>query len=356
MKIVIRTDASTDIGTGHVMRCLTLAEELREHGTDVLFICRELPGDLIGLIEAREFRVLRLADSLDASWQQDADRSINAIRTLNEAVSWLIVDHYGLDRRWEERLRPVVRKLMVIDDLADRPHDCDLLLDQNLQQDMTRRYRGLVPDRCRTLSGPQHALLRREFEEARKVLRDRNGTVRRILVFFGGSDPTAETLKTLEALRILDRPDIIADVVVGSSNPRKDEVRSRCADMPSVRYHCQVSDMAGLMAAADLSIGAGGSTHWERCYLGLPSVTIVVADNQRGPTEALAAAGAVKDLGWHEDIDAHVIADTLKTLIGDPAALRTMSERARAVMDGASGERDRTVVETILGTGNGKTQ
>ncbi len=305
MNIVFRTDASLQIGTGHVMRCLTLADELRQRGAVVSFVCREHPGNLIGLIEGKGYSVKRLpqptseyfvtsedvahAAWLGVPWQQDATETLAALG--GTQLGWLIVDHYALDRRWEQTLRPSVGKIMVIDDLADRPHDCDLLLDQNLYQNMATRYDELVPASCAKLLGPKYALLRPEFAQARKNLRQRDGQIRRILVFFGGVDPTNETAKAIYALvSIADRP-FTVDVVVGGGNPHKQQIENLCAGHEGFHYHCQVDNMAELMAAADLAIGAGGTATWERCAMGLTAIVTALATNQQELSERAARNG-----------------------------------------------------------------
>ncbi|MBL0225443.1 MAG: UDP-2,4-diacetamido-2,4,6-trideoxy-beta-L-altropyranose hydrolase [Geobacteraceae bacterium] len=182
MMVCIRTDASDVIGSGHVMRCLTLADELRQRGADVIFICRILLGNLIGLIEDKGYSVVRLqqpeteyiaaaedvahAAWLGVSWEQDAVDTIDAFGEKHPKL--LIIDNYALDSRWETKLRPYVEKIMVIDDLADRSHDCDLLLDQNLYQSIETRYDKLISESCKRLLGPKYALFRPEFVTARK--------------------------------------------------------------------------------------------------------------------------------------------------------------------------------------------
>lgn len=212
-----------------------------------------------------------------------------------------MVDSYALDHKWEKFLRPHVNKIMVIDDLANRAHDCDLLLDQNYYRDIEHRYDGLLPLTCRKLLGPEYALLRPEFHQAKKNLRKRDGKIRRILVFFGGSDPSNETKKALQAIKLLNRPEIAVDVVVGAGNPHREEIKQICSEMPNTTYYCQVENMAELMAAADLAIGAGGVTTWERLYLELPTIAIAVAENQVETLEALGEAEMVWYLGiWSE--------------------------------------------------------
>jgi UDP-2,4-diacetamido-2,4,6-trideoxy-beta-L-altropyranose hydrolase len=184
-KILIRTDASVQIGTGHVMRCLTLADELRGRGAEVIFVCREFDGNLCGYIEEKGYIVHRLPVSdateqgdqnieiglkhtawLGADCQTDVEQVEEIIKDLESPPDWLVVDHYALDERWEECLRSYCKKIMVIDDLADRPHNCDLLLDQNFYENLESRYDGLVPPQCKKFLGPKYALLRPEFRES----------------------------------------------------------------------------------------------------------------------------------------------------------------------------------------------
>lgn len=301
MKVLIRTDASVEIGSGHLMRCLTLADQLRGEEAEVAFVCRDLPGGMFDLLDAREYRSakLPLAEAGKGAQQFDAEETTKAVWQLfPEGVDWVVVDHYELDAVWEHMLRPHARKLMVIDDLANRRHDCDLLLDQNYYRDQDLRYQGLVPEQCVTLLGPAYVLLRPEFADARQRLRARDGAVRRILVFLGGSDPTNQTQKVVEALKLLERPDIKVDVVVGSANPNRNTIQALCEELPNVTFHCQVSNIAELILNADIGIGAGGATMWERCCLGLPTITVVFAANQERTTEDVAEIEAIEYLGW----------------------------------------------------------
>lgn len=341
MRIVIRADASVSIGTGHIMRCLTLAEVLRERGAEVVFVCRELPGNCFGIIEEKGFVVIRLEGAESFVAAQDAEQTAKA---MGVRPDWLIVDHYAISDEWERRLRPFTVRIMVIDDLADRHHDCDLLLDQNLFDDMQQRYVGLTPPGCRLFLGPRYALLRDEFITAQRVLRKRDGIVRRILLFFGGSDPTNETEKALLAL---DQPayrNILVDVVTGSSNPLGSRIRDICADMPNAKYHQQVSNMAELMVRADFAIGAGGTTTWERCFLGLPTLIVIVADNQAVPARATAQSG----LAWLAGLSAEVTVSSLATAIDSalrrPDELAGMSERCLSFME----QRNAPVHDEIL--------
>lgn len=345
MKIAIRTDASISIGSGHVMRCLTLANELRSRGTEMLFICRDLPGNLCGLIEELGYPLVRLAAEanefkmsvdpphapwLAVSWQQDASETIAALPAGN--VDLLIVDHYALDRRWEGQMRPYVGKIMVIDDLADRPHDCDVLLDQNLYRDLETRYNGLIPDACHKLLGPRYSLLRPEFAQARRTLRQRDGQVKRILVFMGGADPSNETAKVLQVLLALGQKDLTVDVVVGGSNPHKDEIHALC-EANGFAYHYQVSNIADMMAAADLAIGAGGTATWERCAMGLPCLVVVLADNQRELAQYGAQTGLFLLLGNADFLTLNDIGTAVRFILNSPDTLRHLATQCLATVD-----------------------
>jgi UDP-2,4-diacetamido-2,4,6-trideoxy-beta-L-altropyranose hydrolase len=334
-KIVFRTDASVEIGSGHLMRCLTLADQLRSDGAEVAFICRDLPGGMFDLLETRGYRNVRLhcAPTGAASRHEDPSETIEAVaRMFHDGVDWLVVDQYELDAEWERQLRPASRKLMVIDDLANRPHDCDLLLDQNYYRDMDMRYRGLVPEHCVTLLGPDYVLLRPDFMLARQRLRERDGAVRRILVCFGGSDPTNETEKVVEAIRLLERPDIEVDVVVGLANPKREAIRALCDALPNVNFHCQVSNMAELISNADLGVGAGGAAMWERLYLGLPAITVVSASNQERTTKDVSATGAIEYLGLSAQLGPAEHAHALGEMISNAQRTRRIGALALRVL------------------------
>lgn len=335
MKVLIRTDASVEIGSGHLMRCLTLADQLRSEGTEVAFVCRDLPGGMFDLLHERGYRSVKLplAEGGKCTQYDDAGETIKATGELfPDGVDWLVVDHYELDAAWERMLRLHVRKLMVIDDLANRLHDCDLLLDQNYYRDLDRRYQGLVPEQCITLLGPAHVLLRPEFVDASKRLKVRDGIVRRILVFLGGSDPSNQTQKAVESLKLLKRPDINVDVVVGAANPNRNTIQALCEELPNVTFHCQVSNIAELILNADLGIGAGGATMWERCCLGLPTITVVFAANQERTTEDVAEIGAIEYIGWAGQLGPEDYARAVAEMLVDSQRVRQIGNAARRVL------------------------
>ena len=347
--LIIRSDASIQIGTGHVIRCLTLADELRGRGAEVVCVCREFDGNLCDHIEEKGYSVHRLPVSdtstqniesnlkhaawLGADWQTDAEQVEEIIKSLGTIPDWFVVDHYALDERWEEYLRPYVKKIMVIDDIADRLHDCDLLLDQNFYKNLENRYDGLVPLGCKKFLGPKYALLRPEFREARKTLRKSDEHVKRIMIFFGGSDSTNETTKALEAIRKLNRIDIIVDVVVGVLNTHRKVIEKMTSDMSYCTCHFNVEDMAALMIKADLTVGAGGITIWERCALALPSVIITVAENQTKTVSDMAESGYLLFLGRSEAVSVDSLYHALEIAIQSPWFLISFARKTLPLVD-----------------------
>lgn len=317
------------------MRCLTLAEQLHSQGASISFICRDLLGNLNHYMEEKGFNVFSLSQNahlVNINCETDAEQT-KAVLETEQPIDWFIVDHYKLDKQWETTMRPYVKKIMVIDDLADRVHDCDLLLDQNVYKDLEYRYDGLVPHECIKLLGPKYALLRPEFVHERNMLRERNGEVQRILISFGGSDPTNETAKALSAIDLLKlQHHIHIDVIVGNSNPRKDRVRQLCRSMPNTTYYCQTENMAELIAKADFAIGAGGSSTWERCFLGLPCLTLITADNQAETMKAVACFEVIIHLGWSRDIGITALAQAIEQALNDAKRLKRISNNALQLM------------------------
>ncbi|ASU40580.1 UDP-2,4-diacetamido-2,4,6-trideoxy-beta-L-altropyranose hydrolase [Herbaspirillum sp. meg3] len=292
MKVAIRLDASPQIGVGHLMRCLTLADALRDRGAVVYVLARDLALVWQQRIAEHGHHHLSIVSGAGTSstmlldWQSDAYATKECLLSIGR-VDWIIVDHYELDIRWEQIVRDGTVKVMVIDDLANRRHDCDVLLDQNFFENPLARYDGLVPAQCVRLLGPSYALLRNEFASTRELgRRVRHGPLR-VLLSFGGSDPTGETLKVLREMQQADVDEVEFDVVVGASNPAAPEIAELCCTLPRVNFLFDVKDMAALMYKADVFLGAGGTTTWERCCLGLPGIVVATASNQIEGAEAL---------------------------------------------------------------------
>lgn len=335
------------------MRCLTLARALRERGAAVSFVCRGHIGHLCDLVLEMGFAV-RLLEGCEvpgapcddspahAGWlgttqARDAAQTLAVIEAMGIKPDWLVVDHYGIDREWEKQLRPAVARIMVIDDLADRPHDCDVLLDQNLVAEMERRYDARLPAACRQLLGPRYALLQPDYALRHERAVPREGAVRRILIYFGGADVNNLTGRSLDAFLRLDRRDIDVDVVVGNGM-HAEAIHQRAANRPNVHLHGRLSTLAPLIEAASLGIGASGSTSWERLCLGLPSMVIVLADNQAPIAEELDKRGLVRSLGFHQETDEALIAAKLAEIVGNGLDQR-WSQHCLSVVDGRGTER-----------------
>ena len=329
MNIVFRVDSSSQMGVGHLMRCLTLADELKKQNHNATFICRELKGNLIKSIE---HRVLILpidkdfqSDDLYLSWlgatqEQDAKQTIQVI---HDNADLLIVDSYALDEVWHKQLKPHTKKIMVIDDLADREFDCDVLLNQNLASKQGD-YQGKVPSDCELLLGCEYALLRPEFAAFRKrALEKRKKTqeIKNILISMGGSDKKNITYNVLQQLN-----DGFNIVVVLSSASLHREMIMDYVKGKNIEVIINADNMAELMLDADLAIGAGGSTSWERCCLGLPTLLFVTAENQKVIAENLERLGAVMIV--------RSLKDDLQMIVSNFDLWRTMSEKSQAICDG----------------------
>lgn len=348
--IAFRADASIQIGTGHVMRCLTLADALRERGAICTFITRPHSGNLIDVITQRGHHAVALphlaasggavsadpahAGWLGTDWWIDAQDTLDALG--GRRLDWLVVDHYALDYRWEQAVRPYCQNLMVIDDLADRLHDSDLLLDQTFGRD-TSDYQCRVPDKCRLLCGSEYALLRPEFANLRSYSRERRmqPALRQLLVNMGGVDKDNMTGQLLHALRFCALPtECRITVVMGPTAPWIDAVRVLANDMPwPTEVMVNVGNMAKLMANSDLAVGAAGATSWERCCLGLPTIMFVLAANQLKVAQELESKGAAVVVSSEQAMEPQ-LAMLINRLASDPEKLYVMGEAAASVVDG----------------------
>ncbi len=324
MRAVFRFDASAALGAGHAYRCMTLAEALTRLGWSChCLVNREAAATVPQLKNNPSFT---LSDATDAA---------------PEKADWLIVDHYQLDAEWEASNRGWADRILVIDDLADRPHDCDILLDQTLGRE-EGDYAGLVPADSRLLTGSDYALLRPAFARARQAATARRAGaegVKRILVSLGATDPENHSLLALQA-NAESGLAVAVDVVLGAGAPHLPAIRAQVAGMTQkTRLHVEVNNMPELLARADLAIGAAGSSTWERCCLGLPSLMLVIAENQRMTAEAVAAAGAARLIAGPREGLAGQIAAALKDLASDAAALRDLSSKAAGICDGRGSDR-----------------
>ena len=324
---MFRADASREIGGGHVMRCLTLAAALAEQGWHVGFaVNAEAPSVVPSLADVvADILILGRGDEVAALKER-----------WPEGVPLLVVDHYGRGAAFEHGCRPWAATILVIDDLADRRHCVDRLLDQTHGREEAD-YRLLTGPDCRLLLGARFALLRPQFQAYRPgalARRGSDGPAQRLLVSFGATDSGGATMLALQGVA-LGCPGLQVDVVVGSFSRNRDEIDHLAARLsPAVTVHRSVSDMASLMTDADFAIGAAGGTSWERCCLGLPTLVVVTADNQRDIARSLAAAGAIDLVGDAGTVTVEALADRITALCDDAPRRYAMAQAAAEICDG----------------------
>ncbi|MBN8444809.1 MAG: UDP-2,4-diacetamido-2,4,6-trideoxy-beta-L-altropyranose hydrolase [Gammaproteobacteria bacterium] len=366
--VAICADASRQIGSGHLMRCLSLARALRQIGAEVRFYYAAWPGHADTWLNAQGFHgelldfavdnFLADEDAKDSAnvwsplWQQQYGhacvkawqpwlQSLNtqATSSVHRTIDWCIYDNYGLAADFVKVIKPSCRQLMAIDDLANREHPVDLLLDQNAVFGMQTRYQTMLPADCTQLLGPQYALLRPEFYSSSMPITAQTSSARsyqqvnRILVSIGGSDTvglTERLCKLLFAQQVF--ADISLDVVVGSAYEKITELTELIAARANSRLFVQTNEMASLMRQADLAIGAGGSSQWERALTHLPSLVVAVADNQQPGCEYLQHLGAIQYLGRVEQVSDELLLNAITEIIENKDLRQALAERAYALM------------------------
>ena len=350
---MIRVDASLAIGTGHVYRMLALADWLAAHGVQPTFASRRLPGDLIAYVAQRGYATLVLGDvePENRTWLGvSIEREIADMRALvRHGVTlprWILVDHYEIGERWETALRALGPRVFAIDDLGRR-HSADVVLDATLGA--AERYTDRLAAHTRLLTGPQFAFVRKAFYDVRRQARERDGTIRRVLVFYGGVDATDETTKALRALRSIAAP-LVIDAIVGSRAPHRTAVEAEATRDPRVRFWTDRDDMAEVMAGADLALGAGGTATWERCVVGLPAILTAIAPNQDHVVAGLHAAGAAIGLGRAETVDAADIERAVRRLLDDPEGVHELGRRSAQLVAGCESARE-TLLALFTGEG-----
>ncbi len=333
-RLLVRADADTERGSGHVMRCLALAQAWQGEGGRALFLSRCHSEVLRQRIEASGAGFLLL--TAEESSAGDLDATLSVVR--EGQASFVVLDGYDFDLDYQLALRAAGCRLMVIDDTVRLPrYETDFLLNQNLGAD---RLGYICGHSTRLMLGPKYALLRREFTAWRSRMHIVPETGCKILVTLGGSDPDNVTLKVIHALRQLRNPRLQIRVVAGHANPHIDELRDVAAEFPGrLELLAAVPDMAALMAWADLAVSGAGSTCWELACLGLPAVTLVLAENQQIIADELAAAGAVLNLGWHAKVSIDRLATAVDALLFSSFRRLCMSRTGRALVDGKGAHR-----------------
>jgi len=349
MKAVFRVDGTSKIGLGHVSRCLNLAEELKFRGVRCTFIARALPRVLSARILQLGFQIANVnpagstnrdlfesADLHPIDAEQDAAATITR---MSGTTDWLIVDNYELDHVWEDILRPHTRWILAIDDLADRRHNCDVIIDQNFRDDADNPYAELTPQTCLQLIGPRYALLPSPFGRTRKNMRSTLESRSGALIFFGGGADQGLTEIALTAMASGSLAKTHATVVIGGSNPESHRLFRMARLRPRTVAVGAIPHLADLMSTAAVGIGAGGVTSLERLCLGLPSVVTTIAENQIRTTERQAGLGLLRYLGHWTAVDSAMIAESTESILQDTHWRQTSSARAMSLVDGGGASR-----------------
>jgi UDP-2,4-diacetamido-2,4,6-trideoxy-beta-L-altropyranose hydrolase len=339
MRVVFRVDASGDVGFGHLSRCINLAEVLRSQGNEVLFVCRDDEAKSFRVLENRLFAAVLLpmtAVGEVVSQQEDAQQTIQALQ--GKKPEWLIVDTYTLDKDWEQLMRPHATKIAVIEDLSGREHDCDLLIDQNYSGRSAASFEQFVPKTCEFLLGPRFALIGEHFRKLRELKSGPTSELKRVFVFCGGSDPQNLTQQVIDEISRSELSNVAVDVVVGAQNKTFD--REAALKLTSnIEIHDAGVEFARIMSTADLAIGAGGTTSWERMCLGIPSIVVSIAENQNSACEKLGRDGLINYLGAQSFLKPGAIRDAVIEAKTKYASLFDQIERGQILVDGRGCER-----------------
>lgn len=354
-RVIFRADANHAVGSGHVSRCHKLAKQLVMLGANVAFVSRRqrsrVPtiADGMSVIHFDAVAALGGEDrpssmqSSVASELSDAERTVGAFPAKPD---WVVVDSYELGATWEAAVRSQCGRLAVIDDLG-RPHDCDLLIDPNWHGSKTEtRYAGRVSPLTQSLLGPDFALLDPAFAKSRVSPTNRQGKVKRVLVYFGGSDQYGLTPLALTVLAKPEFARLEVDVVIGATNKASPLGNAVAINRPGVTVYEHQNSLAKLLAGVDVAIGAVGGTTWERMCLGVPSLTVVIADNQLETANDLAAAGLIDLLGHATNVTEETLAQGLRELLNAPERRQRMADAGQALVDGRGAER---VVDVLCG-------
>jgi UDP-2,4-diacetamido-2,4,6-trideoxy-beta-L-altropyranose hydrolase len=352
MNIVFRVDASLHMGSGHVMRCLTLANELARRGADCSFVCKAHAGHLANMIEAALFNVtllpveteLPLSSASDyKSWlggSQDDDARKSLRHFSEKKANWVVVDHYALDREWETVVTRPHQDIFVIDDLANRPHVCAALLDQSLGSHI-RDYAHFVPPECRTYFGPEFALLRPEFAQHREASAARRQCpeLRKLTISLGGVDPENITAKILRGLK--NHPlvqNLEIEVIMGATAPWLNEINKIALEWPRpIEVAVNVTDMAERLSKTDLVIGAAGTSTWERACLGVPTILVILADNQRNIAHQMLSRSAVIAAIEHVNLSYELAPAVMRAI--DTNLLKKAATESAQITDGLGVQR-----------------
>ena len=336
--LFIRVDASPEIGIGHMLRCVALAEELRNTFDKIIFLSKKNSGSIIEVILKNGFEVSIIDTQIKKSLKNNSklknEHEIikNLLTSYKKNLNFLLIDHYDISSNYESLLRKIFKKIFVIDDLANRKHDCDLLIDQNYYKDLTNRYMKLVSKNTITLLGPKYAILRSEFTNSKKINYKKNIFPKRILISFGGSDLTNECEKVLNAICSLKNKQFDVTAITGIHNQNFKQLKKQYVKNDNIQILNHTDNFSELLLNSDLCFGAGGTTTWERLYLGLPSIVTIISSDQKESVEFLSDKGHIINLGLAKNITTKTYVETLQKL--NPDLLYNMSLNNQKLVDG----------------------
>ncbi len=335
--IVFRVDGNADLGLGHIMRCLTLANVFNRSGYEILFICCKESKKACQYIEDSQFKIEYILQ--DGTAEYDANQCLNIFKNIN--VYMLVVDHYQLDSRWESLVWTREMKLMVIDDLADRHHVCNVLLDSSYGREKNE-YRILTNPECQYLLASDYCLLREEFSnltEQTRLKRDKTTEISNILLNFGATDHKQLSVKTVNILQ-QNKFSGKVNILISSTCKWLEELKTACEKSNKISLHIDAKNVAQLMLNADLAIGSVGTSSWERCCLGLPTIGVVVANNQMNIASQLDQLG-VMDLTTIDELNGLLVGYLTNFNL---KKWQQMSHKAFLVCDGLGAQRVKNAV------------
>lgn len=363
-RVLFRVDSGSQLGIGHVRRCASLANALNEIGFECVFVCLDLPQNISDYLKARGFLVYFITGyAKEFGWTVcESDQHLGLGEKIFKQADWLatskitdvfkpdllVVDHYFLDKTWEEKFKKRGITIVAIDDLANRPHDCDIIIDQNyFGSQVDLRYESLVPNDCIKLLGPSHAIIEKEYSELSKSKKV-NNDVKKVLISLGGSDPTNATSLVLELLLESQMAHLNFDVVLGPSNVFHKEIEKQTYHVPNVKIHRAPDSLLKLMSESDVVIGAGGSSIWERMTLGIPSLVIGIAENQVAICQRLAADGLIIYVGKSNEISASHFIREFEHLVNSSLKRKNMAAKNKEIVNGAGAQKVAMKLESYL--------
>ena len=339
MNIVFRVDSSDIIGTGHVYRCLNLADQYKEH--NISFICKNHNYNLIDKI-SEKYKVYQLhlnssknidldiTTWLGESQTEDLNKTIDIIKSNNLIIDWLIIDHYAIDKIWEEGILNFVKNICVIDDFINRKHKCNILINQQIKDDDDAliKYKNIVNDDCKIYCGNDYLLLHPKYFDYISFEKKYETHIKRVNIFMGGSDTHNITEKIIDICNNYNELNVnklTYDVIIGKSNKNYENIKNKINNFNNFNIYYDLEFIGELLEKSDLCIGALGTTSYERCLMQIPSLCICLAENQKCVINKFIEANTIKYLGSIEESYENKIIEYLNYFNQNISELKNMS-------------------------------